>query len=339
LNLNVSYDSPGGGSFDNERDLHAIPQLFYSCGLTNSHLAFGLGIYSPYGLSSKWSEESGFRTVGLEASLKYWTFNPVVAFEVVPGLAIAAGPTVNYATTVLKQGLTPIPGNDHFKFDGEGTDVGFNAGVLWQPHRMLSLGASYRSATSVDFDGEGETIVRNAVPPAGLPALSIRRDARADFQFPQNVIVGISFRPTPDWNLEFNADWTDWDQLNSLRVRWDGFPASPETVFNWESSWYYEFGATRYFGDGWSVSAGYIFNENSVPDAHYTPLVADLDRHFGSVGVGYTGARLNVDVAYQFGYGPVREVTGSAVTPAGQSADGDYEFTSHAVLATLGFRF
>jgi long-chain fatty acid transport protein len=108
---------------------------------------------------------------------------------------------------------------------------------------------------------------------------------------------------------------------------------------NWRSSWYYEFGATHYFDNGWHVSAGYIFNENSMPDANYTPLVADLDRHFFSAGVGYKGPRWNFDLAYQFGYGPKRTVTGSGYSAIGQTADGYYEFISHAVSLSVGLSF
>jgi long-chain fatty acid transport protein len=106
----------------------------------------------------------------------------------------------------------------------------------------------------------------------------------------------------------------------------------------------YEFGVTRYFDNGWHLSAGYVFNENSVPDAYYTPLAADLDRHFFSVGAGFKGKRFDFDVAYQLGYGPARTVTGNLPSsiPArfsGQRADGTYGFNSHAVLLTVGMHF
>src|SRR5439155_10168116 len=73
--------------------------------------------------------------------------------------------------------------------------------------------------------------------------------------------------------------------------------------------------------------------------ANYTPLVADLDRHFFSIGTGFKGERFNFDVAYQFGYGPPRTVTGSASSAARQTADGRYEFISHAIALTLGWHF
>ena len=91
-------------------------------------------------------------------------------------------------------------------------------------------------------------------------------------------------------------------------------------TLDWQPSWMFEFGVTRYLENGWHVSAGYVFNENSVPDAHYTPLVADLNRHFISVGGGLKGKRFDFDLAFQFGYGPARTVTGSEPSTAGQIA-------------------
>jgi long-chain fatty acid transport protein len=110
-------------------------------------------------------------------------------------------------------------------------------------------------------------------------------------------------------------------------------------ALDWQSSWLYEFGVTRYFDNGWHVSAGYVYNENSAPDAHYTPFVADLDRHFFSIGTGHKGKVFDFDVAYQFCYGPDRTVTGSMPSAAGQTAAGTYGFISHAVLLTVGMHF
>ena len=96
--------------------------------------------------------------------------------------------------------------------------------------------------------------------------------------------------------------------------------------------------------NGWHVSAGYLFDQNSVPNKFYTPLAADLDRHFFSVGVGHHGQKIDLDFTYQLGYGPSHSVSGSqpASTPAlvaGQNADGTDAFISHAVLVSAGLHF
>ena len=344
LHLGATYRSPAGGSYENTNPWHAIPQFFYTYMPEKLPVAFGLGIFSPFGLSMNWPQDTGFRTVATKGSLTYFTVNPVVAWQVLPKLSVAAGLTANYAETDLRQGLVwPTQPTDEFRFKGSAWDLGYNLGVLWKPWEKISLGATFRSTTTMDLKGRTEFFNTTAYGP--VPAFPTQRvDATTRFPFPLKVISGISYRPTPNWNLEFNADFTGWSRLRTVEIQQaQAFPpllpqAVPLTL-NWESSWYYEFGVTRNLANGWQVSAGYIYNENSVPDAHYTPLVADLDRHFLSIGTGHKGEHLTIDLAYQFGYGPTRPVVGSAPSGVGQTADGKYEFLSHALMLSLGWHF
>ena len=61
--------------------------------------------------------------------------------------------------------------------------------------------------------------------------------------------------------------------------------------------------------------------------------------HFLSVGFGHKGERFDFDVAYQFGYGPDRRVSGSAPSATGQTADGTYNFISHALSVSVSWHF
>ncbi|MGC8989155.1 MAG: OmpP1/FadL family transporter [Verrucomicrobiia bacterium] len=345
LYIKPSYTSPDGRSFNSDRDLHAIPQLFYAFSPSDFPLSFGLGLYSPYGLSSRWPQDTGFRTVSTEGTLTYYTINPAVAWRVTPRLSIAAGLTVNYAELDLRQGLIwPTQPLDEFKFKGDGVDLGYNLGLLCKLHDKVFLGVTFRSPTTVNLNGRTEYFNAQEIPGL-IPAFPRQRvSAEADFPFPLSAVFGISYRPTPNWNLEFDAEYTDWSRLNTVIVKQASafpplIPQNAPLVLNWEPSWYYEFGATRYINDQWSISLGYIYNENSVPDATYSPLVADLDRHFFSAGGGFKHRQLSIDLTYQFGYGPTRKVTGSAPSPTGQSVDGEFEFISHAVMLSVGLRF
>lgn len=335
--LGPEYRSPGGREFHNQIPYNAIPQLYYTFGLEGTPWSFGLGIYSPFGLSVRWPQDTGLRTVATQGSLMTAAINPVAAFKLGPRLSVGGGILINYAKIDLRQGLTPIPHNDIFQFKGDAWDVGYNLGVLWQPHEKLSFGGTFRSALTPDFEGKTKSAF------TGFQPTTYSR-ASAEFPFPLKAIVGVSYRPTSAWNLEFNADFTDWRRVRTVVLKQKTpppvvpFPEVPLTL-ELQSSCYYEFGATRYFANGWSISLGYIFNENSTPERHYQPLLVDLDRHFWSVGVGRRGKRYDFDVAYQFGYGPTRTVSGSAPSPAGQSADGRYEFFSHALSVSVGVRF
>jgi long-chain fatty acid transport protein len=335
--LDPSYKSPTSGqTFDNENKRHAIPQFYYTYGRTNWPVSFGLGVYSPFGLQVEWPQNTGFRAVATQGKVTSATINPVVAVKLSPSLSIGVGVMANYVNIDLQQGISPYPSSDLFQFKGDGWDAGYNLGLLWQPQEKISFGATLRSSTTVNLNGHTETIYPSGASP-------YNSSANSSWSLPLEAVFGVSYRPTPKWNLEFDADYTDWSSLGTVNINQSSPPGSIPETLDWESSWYFEWGATHYFDNGWHVSAGYIFNENSVPDAHYTPLVADLDRHFFSVGFGHKGKSFDFDVAYQFGYGPARTISGSAAPPGYPSgyhpADGTYSFISQAIAVSAGWHF
>jgi long-chain fatty acid transport protein len=128
-----------------------------------------------------------------------------------------------------------------------------------------------------------------------------------------------------------DVDWTDWDNLNTLTLHQkSGDLAIP---FNWESSFMYEFGVTRRLPRGLSVSAGYVYSENSIPNQSFNPLIPDSNRHIVSFGFGQQLNRISWDIAYQYAYGPHRRIDN------GTLGNGTYRFESHALTFSLGYRF
>jgi long-chain fatty acid transport protein len=342
--LDPRYSPPNSGNtYHSSKNLAAVPQLFYTHTFKDSPLSFGLGIYAPYGGSMSWPQDTGFRAVALDSSLTYIRINPVIALKLAHNFSIGAGLTVDYGNMDLEQGMLTDYTRfaNFFRFKGDGWGVGYNLGLLWQPIDQISIGATFRSSTTITLAGQTEAEMLSSHLPLTY------RTAQADFTFPLTAVFGISYRPTPKWNLEFDADYTDWSSFGTITIRQapENFVPNPPTLtLNWQPSWMYEFGVTRYFDNGWHASAGFVYNENSVPDAYYTPLAADMDRYFLTAGAGYKGKRFDFDVAYQFGYGPTHTVTGSTPSTiggqiAGQTADGNYGFISHAVLVTVGMHF
>jgi long-chain fatty acid transport protein len=348
--LDRSFSPPQGSpnqgqTYHDQEKTAVVPRIFYTYTPKDSLLSYGLGVYAPYGGQSSWPEDTNFRLVALSGSLTYLTINPVVAVKLPAGFSLGAGLMINYAKMEMSQGLSPFylpPATNFFRFTGEGWSVGYNLGVLWQPHEKISIGATFRSFAKITLDGNTE-YEQFPYPP------DTHQSAQADFKFPLTAVIGISYRPTPKWNIELNADYTDWSSFGSNNIHQAAttYPVNQDISMqlDWRESWMYELGVTRYFDSGWQVSAGLVYSENSVPDSYYTPLAADMDRYFFSVGTGYKGKRFNFDIAYQFGYGPGHTVTGSqpssnvTQSTTDQTADGRYDFISHAVSVSAGMRF
>jgi long-chain fatty acid transport protein len=330
ISANTEYRSATGAKADTESSFQPVPQLYYVNTSASLPISFGLGVYAPYGLSLDWKNSPPFRTLAERGRLLYASANPVVAWRVHRNLSLAIGPTINYSEAKFRQGIGLSP-RDHFRIEGDGVAYGFNAGLRWQPHEQWSFGANYRSATTVEYEGHAETFPTTPTPPYFASTA-----ARAEIRFPQFVVVGVSFRPTPDWNIEFDVDWTDWDNLN--RIGFEGV-AVPPLVLNYESSLMFEFGVTRQLGKGWFASTGYIYSENSSPDAGFNPIIPDANLHLGSFGLGHEGKRWKWAFGYHFAYNPRRTVQGSPLSFIGQTADGTYRTLNHAFNISVRLAF
>jgi long-chain fatty acid transport protein len=303
-------------------------------------LSLGLGFYAPFGFANEYPDDAAFRTLAKKGKIQFFTTNPVLAFKVTDTLSVAAGATLNYSRAKLARGIV-TPG-DEFQMEGDGFAVGVTAGIFWQPVPEHAFGIQYFGPVGMHYSGHARThiptfttpfeVAPGVVLPVEVPKVDNEEDFDAKIQFPQSIAAGYSFRPTSDWNFEFDVEWTDWDNLNSPTIHLSENPDAP-LVFNYESSFIYEFGVTKKFSGGWKASAGYLYSENSVPNESFNPLVADSNRHVLSIGVGRNYEHWNWFLTYQYAYGPHRTIDQQTL------ADGTYRFQAHAVSFSLGYNF
>ncbi|AKC83069.1 hypothetical protein IMCC26134_10285 [Verrucomicrobia bacterium IMCC26134] len=318
IELDTSFSGPAG-SAKMKRESNLVPQFYYAYAPKDKDYAFGLGAYAPFGLSTDWGQASVLSPLTTKAEQKTYSVAAVGAYNITPEISIGAGPVFQRADTKLSR----QSGFGEYTFDGDGSALGFNAGARWQPSAEHAFGISYQHHYTVKLDGTAA--IAGAVP---------AQAANADFVFPEVVIAGYSYRPTPRWNIEFNLDWTNWDRFNSISIKAPA-PLSAAQTFNWQSGFFYDLGLTRSFENGFSLSAGYTYAENSVPDATFTPAVPDSDRHMFALGGNYGTGALKLSLTYQFGYSPDRKVSGS---PFGL-ADGSYQNRTHALAASIDYAF
>jgi long-chain fatty acid transport protein len=234
------------------------------------------------------------------------------------------------------QGATPIRFSGHSRFSINADEKRQISAANDQIRAANQAIAQIKSAYGV----YGKTVVNSILASNGLPSQPIpevqskfpQQDADAKIMFPEFITAGYSFRPTKDWNLEVDVDWTNWDSLGVVtQHNQDG--SNVELPFNYQSSFIYSFGITRYFKYGLHVSGGYIYSEATVPTQYYTPAVPDGRRQIFSAGVGQDLGNYTWDLAYQYSYAPTRKIDN------GTAADGSYQFSSHALTLSFGLHF
>ena len=336
MGINVHYDSPSGTSSNSKFQVLPVPQVYYTFSPTNLPLSFGVGLYAPFGLGVQWPQNSGFRSIAIDSKLQYFTLNPVVAWKIRPGLSLAAGPTFNYSHVEFNRGIASP--TDNFEFDGNGYAFGFTAGLLWQPVSEWSFGVSYRSATTINYNGNSTY---------HYPGLgSFAADTSASLPFPQIVSGGISYRPTSHWNIEADVDWINWNTLNSVTFQGTkNLPLGGANLvlpFFWHNSMQYKFGATRYFDNGWFASAGYFFSGDTTSSTYFNPAVPDTELNVGSLGFGHDGEHWHWAVAGQIIAGPQRTIAqdaGNTNPYTSETAAGKYQLIVPAVTVSLSYHF
>jgi long-chain fatty acid transport protein len=230
---------------------------------------------------------------------------------------------VDHLDVNLQRGIGFTPG-DLLTYNANDTTESWNAGVMWSPSPVHQFGLMYESRVNFHLAGTLSEMPYGVDEPGS-----------ASWIFPDHLAFGYSFKPTPDWNFEADADWTHWGLLKSVTVN---AATGPITLpFYWNNSWYYNFGGTRSWTTAsgkFSVSLGYSYSGNSVPDQFYSPALPDMTRNLVTLGAGYEWARWKFYIALERGLPASRTVTGAYPSPSGQSANGTYYTNFNALDIT-----
>ncbi|HTS17873.1 MAG TPA: outer membrane protein transport protein [Verrucomicrobiae bacterium] len=296
-------------------------------GVHDSPWRFGIGVNVPFGNEAVYNQNGPFRYLLTSANLQVINIQPTVAFKFNDHFSLGAGLNIYDVNTELNSHIPVSPSLDgRFHFDGNGLAEGATAGLLWKITPQHSIGIAYHSPFTVNYVGHADVNIPGVIQQ--------HSDATASMPFPQTIAGGYAFRPIPQWKLEADIEWTNWQPLRQLTLNAPGSQADGRSVpFYWMDSFLYEFGTQYDLNKHWKLRAGYIFSENSVPGSTYSPSVPDADRHVFSVGFGFNTGRFFLDALYQYTIAADRTVNN------GTAADGTWLINNNAVMSTMGMKF
>jgi long-chain fatty acid transport protein len=302
----IDYESPSGISEDTEDQVFFPFHFYLSSDFGLENLVFGVGILSPFGLGTKWSEKGIVRYQATESELVTVLINPTVAWRMLPTLSVGVGIDYMYSDARLEKMVDQSlfgAGDGKSKLEGDGDGWGYNIGILFTPYKKLSLGLTYRSRIKVDYSGSAS--LRNIAPPLqpffGSP--SFKTDASTSIDFPDVLSAGIAYSPTERLTLELDVEWTGWSSYDSLDIDLEdeipagGFVDSSEDQ-SWKDVGAIRFGIEYVATEGYSLRAGYVFDKSPAPEDTLHPRLPDSDQHSIGLGFGYKGKKFNIDIAY-----------------------------------------
>ena len=306
LGSNAFGGAIAGADEDGTPSVAVAPSAYYVHPLNDS-LVFGIGLTSPYGTNTDYSDDFFGRFSGTETELVTIDINPSVGYKINDIVSIGGGISVQTIDVTLNSRipLGPASGDGGFEAEGDNVAAGFNIGITFDLPDESRLGFSFRSG--IEHDIEADTVFE--IPSSNpLSAAAGTFGASAEFESPATAYLGY-FKPiTKDYFFTAGIRWTQWDVFEEIRIEFDDAGGlNPLTTndavtdIDWSNSFTYAVGIDGRINDQWGWRAGLSFTETPVPDNTRSVRTIDSDRTAISVGGTFKPIpQLSLDFAYRF---------------------------------------
>jgi len=261
------------------------PAFIYYARPINDKLVFGFGVNTPFGLATKYDDDSIFRYQAIYSSVAVINYNPSLAWKINDQFSLGFG--IDYQTMTVKLtndvdfgaicfsqaspatctslGLTPQQHDGFFSAQASGHGWGWNVGALWNITDKSRVGFAYRSKVTHDLSG-GASFTNVPAAFATTPQFQAQ-SVTAGFDSPAMMSLSWAQDLNDQWKL--SADWsrTQWSSFSTLDIKF----ANPGTVDalvdeGLSNSNRYSIGADYKFNETWTFRGGLAIDNSPVPD-------------------------------------------------------------------------
>ncbi|RVU84276.1 hypothetical protein EOL70_12375 [Leucothrix sargassi] len=335
-NTGSALPSAGGGTpvfGENSAEpggVSVTPSLYYKRDI-NDHMAFGLGVTIPFGVSSEYERDSFARYEATESTLTTVNFNPALSWRLSDRLDIGAGLNIQYGTATLSRSIDGFlacrsiaansalttdtcdaigldtPSNEatdsHIETQADGVGYGANIGLAYHPTKSTTFSVGYRSSVKYDLEGEAEFDHGNLAL-LGDPTLNAvglgKQDITADLELPASLSLAVASQVSNKLTLHGDVTWTEWSTVPEIRIVFpDTVTSDSVTDLQWEDTVRVGVGATYQFSPKTKLRAGIAYDPTPTPSAeHRTPRAPRSDTMWYSAGLSHqVNKKLTVDAS------------------------------------------
>ena len=331
------FDSDLAGN-DLEEDTNHFPSTFYVTHQFSSRFSAGLGVFSPFGLGTEWNENWEGRYIATSSDLKTFNINPVLCWQVRPGLYLAGGVDILLLDATLEKHLylAPLPdGKQKFRGDGEG--VGYNLGLLLDLGKHFTLGLNYRSEVEIDIEGDAKFTLPAGVSPM-IAAMLKNSAGETNVTLPAQAQAGLAFNGVKDLSVEVGARWEDWSSFERLTIDLDS-GLSTTTERDWKDVFGFNIGGRYQLTDSFVLMVGYLYDGTPAPDHTFDPSIPTAKSHMISAGLDWEWKRCRVQFGYAFQKYQSRDKDNTVGATEGGTANGNYRTENHMIGLSLVYSY
>lgn len=304
---NIAYQNVETGANARSDSPMATPLYLYASYKANDWLAFGLGVYTPYGSEVKYEDDWEGSHLVNNIKLMAIYIQPTVSFKIHDKLSVGGGPiyvtgSVNFNRN-LNRTLSDLDGNRaNVTIDATGiSSWGWVASAMFNPTENLRIGATYRSEIILEAD-DGDATFAN-IPNSPLTPFK-DTSVNAAMPMPAEMTVGMSYTFNDAFTFAFDYNRSFWDAYKSLDIDFAD-PNIPDSknARNYKNSSIYRFGmqydATKMF----TLRAGYYLDESPVKPGYFAPETPRNDSNNFTAGLTVNVTKsLQIDASFLYSH-------------------------------------
>lgn len=342
-----SSAGPFSGSTTSKSEWVPIPAMGFSARLAGDRVVVGLGglgvggfgVDYPASTSNPILAPRPFGFGQVFSNYQLLKITPAVAFAVSDRLWLGAALNVDWASLTVDPMPVAAPAGDPgpdglpqtaddraFYSRATASDgvfgFGVQAGVIWRPNDLVSVGAAFTSRQSFG-DFEFNSMYENP----NLPNYGTPRTITFGLDVPMVLAAGVALNALPSLSLVGDIRYIFYERTRGFEVPASGpFNADGSVAgFAWKNISAIALGAELQASDRIALRGGYNYSENPVPDEWSminVPAPA-IVQHHATFGIGVKASRrLEISAAYYRAlensgsgplYGPTGPIAGTSV--------------------------
>ncbi|MGE6207854.1 outer membrane protein transport protein [Aeromonas media] len=299
------YAGPAKLASSSESDIAPdafVPATYFIQPL-NDQWAWGIGLFSNYGLSTEYSKTFPAGAGAGDTELLTFNINPNIAYRINSNFSVGAGINAVYAQAELNRyagalapGLTAKTGIVHNSdtaiahLKGDTWGFGWNVGTLYEINDNNRLALTYRSQVDLSFDGDFK----------GLTSGYRTVDGNLKLDLPAQAEFAGYHRLNQQFAVHYSVNWTDWSAFQELKATSNacagGVCLQKDEKF--KDSTRYSLGGTWYVNPSWEARIGFAYDNSPIEPEYRSLSIPDSDRVWYSAGATY---HIDQDMSVDFG--------------------------------------
>ncbi|AEA33525.1 OmpP1/FadL family transporter [Hippea maritima] len=289
--------------YDSDSNLYMIPSAGFAynpmgCNCGTPHFVFGIGMYGVSGMGVDWYDKNGITS----QLYKAWSNMAMMEMSVGGAYRVNDQLSIGFAPVFVYQAMGLEYDWKNGKVDSLDTTsaygIGFDAGIVYKLNDMIQLGLVYKSERwmqKLEWNVSGSNnhymIASNA------------DKVKMKLNMPQQIALGINFRPIEPLRLEADVRW-----INYRHVMWE-VPTTgmirPTWNFHWHNQWVFAFGAEYQATKALTLRAGFNYAKSPIKDEDLVNNIvspAIVETH-ATAGLSYSFTKnIGISMAYSHAF-------------------------------------